>query len=62
MDHFQGEIPCVVEEFYGEQVIAKKLWLNVKTISNYRANILLKTRMKNNAEITYYASYNKLMD
>ena len=52
----------MVEEFYGEQVIAKKLWLNVKTISNYRANILLKTRMKNNAEITYYASYNKLMD
>ena len=42
--------------------IAKKLCLRVKTISSYRASILLKTRMKNNEEITHYAGYNKLMD
>jgi len=42
--------------------IAKELCLRVKTISSYRASILLKTRMKNNEEITHYASYNKLMD
>ena len=42
--------------------IAKELCLSVKTISSYRTNILLKTRMKNNAEITHYAIQNNLVD
>jgi DNA-binding NarL/FixJ family response regulator len=42
--------------------IAKELCLSVKTISSYRANILLKTGMKNNAEITHYAIRNNLVD
>jgi two-component system invasion response regulator UvrY len=42
--------------------IAKELCLSVKTISSYRTNILQKTRMKNNAEITHYAIKNKLVD
>jgi two-component system invasion response regulator UvrY len=42
--------------------IAKELCLSVKTISSYRTNILLKTRMKNNAEITHYAIQNKLVE
>jgi two-component system invasion response regulator UvrY len=42
--------------------IAKELCLSVKTISSYRTNILLKTRMKNNAEITHYAIKNQLVD
>ena len=42
--------------------IAKELCLSAKTISSYRTNILLKTRMKNNAEITHYAIQNKLVD
>ncbi len=42
--------------------IAKELCLSVKTISSYRANILLKTRMKNNSEITHYVIQNKLGD
>jgi len=42
--------------------IAKELRLSAKTISSYRTNILLKTRMKNNAEITHYAIQNKLVD
>jgi two-component system invasion response regulator UvrY len=42
--------------------IAKELCLSVKTISSYRTNILLKTKMKNNAEITHYAIKNKLVD
>ena len=42
--------------------IAKELCLSVKTISSYRTNILLKTRMKNNSEITHYAMQNKLAD
>ncbi len=41
--------------------IAKELSLSVKTISSYRTNILLKTRMKNNAEITHYAIKNKVL-
>ena len=42
--------------------IAKELCLSAKTVSSYRTNILLKTRMKNNAEITRYALENKLVD
>jgi len=42
--------------------IAKELRLSVKTISSYRTNILLKTKMKNNAEITHYAIRNNLVD
>ena len=42
--------------------IARELCLSVKTISSYRANILLKTRMKNSAEITHYAIQNHLVD
>jgi DNA-binding NarL/FixJ family response regulator len=42
--------------------IAKELCLSVKTISSYRANILLKTKMKNNAEITHYAIRNNLVE
>jgi two-component system, NarL family, invasion response regulator UvrY len=42
--------------------IAKELCLSVKTISSYRTNILLKTRMRNNAEITRYAIQNNLVD
>lgn len=42
--------------------IAAELCLSVKTISSYRAIILQKTKLKNNAEITHYAMQNKLVD
>lgn len=42
--------------------IADELSLSVKTISTYRARTLIKTGMKNNAEITYYAMKNALVD
>jgi len=42
--------------------IAKELCLSAKTISSYRTNILLKTGMKNNAEITHFAIQNNLVD
>jgi hypothetical protein len=58
-----GETPLVqLERFTGSRSIAKGLRLSVKTISSYRANILLKTRMKSNAEITQYAIQNKRVD
>ncbi|HPC02948.1 MAG TPA: response regulator transcription factor [Syntrophales bacterium] len=41
--------------------IAEDLCLSVKTISTYRTHILEKMRMKNNAEITFYAVRNGLV-
>jgi len=51
-----------LESFTGRRSIAQELCLSVKTISSYRANILLKTRMKTNSEITHYAIQNKLVE
>jgi DNA-binding NarL/FixJ family response regulator len=41
--------------------IAKELNLSVKTISTYRARILLKMGLRNNAELTHYAISNRLV-
>lgn len=41
--------------------IATMLTLSVKTISTYRARILTKMKMRNNAELTYYAVQNGLV-
>ena len=41
--------------------IAEQLSLSVTTVSTYRARILMKTRLKNNAELTHYAIENKLV-
>lgn len=48
----------------GKQVgqIAKELSLSVSTISTYRARILEKMHMKNNAELTRYALEKSLVD
>lgn len=42
--------------------IGDELFLSAKTISTYRARILEKMNMKNNAELTLYASHNMLLD
>ena len=42
--------------------IAAELFLSVKTISTYRTRILEKMNMKNNADLTYYAIKNGLID
>ena len=42
--------------------IAAELFLSVKTVSTYRARILEKMKMKNNAELTYYAIKNHLIE
>lgn len=42
--------------------IAKKLSLSVKTISTYRTHILEKLKLRNNAEMIYYAIKNNLID
>lgn len=51
-----------LESLTGRRFIAQELCLSVKTISSYRVDIPLKTRMKNNLEITHYAIRNKLVD
>ncbi|MDH3445776.1 MAG: response regulator transcription factor, partial [Deltaproteobacteria bacterium] len=42
--------------------IASKLCLSVKTISTFRAHLLQKTGMRNNAAIMHYAIKHKLVD
>jgi DNA-binding NarL/FixJ family response regulator len=41
--------------------IADELFLSVKTVSTYRARILQKMDMKTNADLTYYAIKNQLI-
>lgn len=42
--------------------IAAELSLSVKTVSEYRARLLLKMKLKNSAELTHYAIRNGLID
>lgn len=42
--------------------IAKELFLSVKTVSTYRSRVLEKMGMKTNADLTYYAIKNKLIE
>jgi DNA-binding NarL/FixJ family response regulator len=42
--------------------IAQELSLSVKTISEYRARLLAKMKLKNSAELTHYAIRNQLVD
>jgi DNA-binding NarL/FixJ family response regulator len=49
------EVMCMIASGKTVKEIAAALSLSIKTISTYRARILEKTHMKNNAEITLYA-------
>ena len=42
--------------------IAQELSLSVKTISEYRARVLVKMKLKNSAELTHYAIKNQLIE
>lgn len=42
--------------------IAKELSLSVKTISEYRARLLFKMKLRHNAELTHYAIKNQLVE
>jgi DNA-binding NarL/FixJ family response regulator len=42
--------------------IAKELSLSVKTVSEYRARLLSKMKLKNSAELTHYAIKNQLIE
>jgi DNA-binding NarL/FixJ family response regulator len=43
-------------------MIAKELSLSVKTVSEYRARLLVKMKLRNSAELTHYAIKNQLID
>ena len=43
-------------------IIAEELFLSVKTVSTYRTRILEKMGMKSNADLTYYAIKNGLVE
>lgn len=49
------QIACMIASGKAVSEIGDELFLSVKTISTHRANILMKMKMKNNAEITHYA-------
>jgi DNA-binding NarL/FixJ family response regulator len=42
--------------------ISEELFLSIKTVSTYRARILEKMKMRNNAEITRYAIMHGLVE
>jgi len=57
----EREILSLVAEGMSNREIAAKLFLSVKTVSTYRTRILEKMAMKTNADITYYAIKNNLL-
>ena len=53
---------CMIASGLPVSAIADKLSLSVKTISMYRARLLVKMQVKNNAELTFYTIKNDLLD
>lgn len=53
---------CMIASGQTVTAIANKLALSVKTISMYRARLLKKMQLKNNAELTHYAIKQGLLD
>jgi len=56
------QVMCMIASGKTVMEIAQELSLSEKTISTYRSRILEKMKMKNNAELTYYAIKNQLVD
>ena len=56
------QVMCMIASGKTVTEIAQELYLSEKTISTYRTRILEKMQMKNNAELTYYAIKNGLVD
>lgn len=56
------QVMCMIASGKTIKAIAEELSLSIKTVSTYRARILEKMRMKNNAELTHYAIQNKLVE
>ncbi len=55
------QVMCMIASGKTVSDIAAELNLSVKTVSTYRSRLLIKMRLKNNAEITHYAIKNGLV-
>ncbi|MCE9638744.1 MAG: response regulator transcription factor [Betaproteobacteria bacterium] len=53
---------CMIASGKNLTDIARHLSISVKTVSVYRARVLEKMRLKNNAELTHYAIKNQIID
>jgi two-component system invasion response regulator UvrY len=56
------QVMCMIGSGKTVKEIAETLSLSVRTISTHRAHILKKMKMKNNAQLTFYAIRNALVD
>jgi len=56
------QVMCLIASGKTVSEIAKELSLSVKTITTYRARILEKLHLKNNAELMRYATMNELVE
>ncbi len=56
------QVMCMIASGKSVSTISRELNLSVKTISTFRAHILRKMNMKDNAEITHYAIKNQLVE
>jgi DNA-binding NarL/FixJ family response regulator len=56
------QIFCKLAKGDAATQIAEELFLSVKTVSTYRTRILAKMGMKSNADLTYYAVKNQLIN
>ncbi len=56
------EIMCMIATGKTITEIARELSLSINTISTHRARLLKKMNLKTNAELTYYAFQNRLVD
>jgi len=56
------QIMCMIARGMRLTDIARELYLSVKTVSTYRANILTKMNCTTNAELTHYTIANKLIE
>ena len=56
------QIFCKLAAGQAVSQIADELHLSVKTVSTYRTRVLEKMGMKSNADLTYYAVKNGLID
>jgi len=56
------QVLCLLAKGYTNQEIAEYLHLSVKTINTYRARVLEKLNLRNNAELTLFAVRNGLVE
>ena len=56
------QVMCMIASGKMVKEIAEELCLSIKTVSTYRSRVLVKMKMKTNAELIRYAVLNRLVD